>query len=111
MAKKKKPVAGKAVVVSRTLAGGQKIRIPVRVKKAKAGGGGKAQIAGAIESRAAVRARTSALRTFQARVGNDGGTWLKMDWLKLTPNSVQDRINPIAREVKKVLASLKKQLG
>ena len=105
MAKKRKPVAAKAVVVSRTLANGQRIRIPVRVKA------GRAKIAGPIESRAAVRERASALRTFQARVGNDGGTWLKMDWLKLTPNSVQDRINPIAREVKKVLANLKKQLG
>lgn len=111
MATPKKPMAAKAVVVTRTLSPGQKIRIPVKIKKRTPGAPGWVKVDGPIENRWAVRNRVNALRTVQTKLGTDGGTWLKADWLKLTPNSKQDRVYPIAREVKKVLAALKKQLG
>jgi hypothetical protein len=107
----KKPVSAKApVIVKQTLPTGVTISMPVKIKRASAQGPAWLKIAGPVKRQLPARAGTTVSQEFQTKTNPDGGVWLKMDWIKLTPNSPEDVIDPIDRDIKKVLAGLKRQL-
>jgi hypothetical protein len=107
----KKPLSAKApVLVKRTLPTGVEISVPIQ-KRATARGPVWLKIAGPVDRKLTVEAGTILLQKFQTKTSPDGGSWYKMDWLKLTPNRPEDIVDPIDRDVKKVLAELKRQVA
>ena len=108
----KKPVAAKApVFVVRTLSTGGTIRIPYRVKKPVAGRPAWFQVAGPIELAKPV-SRGSLTTTIKTKTEPDGGSWYLFGPLWLKSNTgTNEVVNPqFQREVKKVLAELRKQV-
>src|SRR5438045_4401700 len=102
----KKPAAAKApLVIERKLSKGGTIRIPYKIKKAASGKAAQFQVAGPIKI-SQVSVRDAELKsTIKTKSFPEGGTvWLLIGPLWLRANTKgSDVVNPIQRDVKKVL--------
>jgi hypothetical protein len=110
----KKTVAAKRPsFVERELSTGGTIRIPYKIKKAAAGRPAKFQVAGPLKLTKVALPSAELQSTVKTKSVPDGGTvWLLIGplWLKSNEHGT-DVVNPIQRDVKKVLAALKKQVA
>jgi len=108
---KKRAGAKRASYVERKLAHGGKIRIPYKIKKATAGKAAKFEVSGDIKL-SDVELRSTELKSSVQTKADNGTVWLLMGPLWLRANQFGTNVvDPIQRDVKKVLAALKQQVA